>query len=557
MKRKNKGKVLSTTSTKSTKATSLLIEPKKEPTNFALSTEFVIKTPKDILKFWLYNLPFFLLIALLVVLVFGNALSGSFLNADDLKGIVQNASVHHLGSSLKTFNLIQIFEATTIALFGDAAWVFHVQSMFYHLLNIILVFTLAYILYGKKVAIISSLIFSVHPVVTETVSWISAISYLFVNLIFLNVLISYTLYKQEKKLYYLLYASAFYGVGLAVTISPWLLTLPFVLVAFDQFVLEKKLTLSNYKNFILMGVISLIFVFGYVVTAYSRRITDLQNIYYLNPGDSIPILNRIPYTTYRMLELFIFPKNLSIYHDDILIDPRVYLVMILSSLAFFTLTFVLVKKRRELAGFSCMLLLTLLPIFSPVVIASLITERYLYMGTCFFAIFLGICLKLLVEKVHHEKLYYLILIPLIFGYSLRSHLRTYAWLSNKNLWFATLQTDPLSYRVHNNIGDVYTSESNYPKAIEYFKKSLELKPDYADAAFNIGASYLYLNDLDNAITYFELASKKNPRLYDALTNLAYIYNKKGDKKRAQDYLSQVLSANPTDTHALFMRDKIK
>ena len=65
--------------------------------------------------------------------------------------------------------------------------------------------------------------------------------------------------------------------------------------------------------------------------------------------------------------------------------------------------------------------------------------------------------------------------------------------------------------------------SHYSKAIEYFRKVIQLKPDYAEAYNNMGAVYKDNGDLTAAIELFEQAIELNPNYADAYRNLGVSY----------------------------------
>ncbi len=52
--------------------------------------------------------------------------------------------------------------------------------------------------------------------------------------------------------------------------------------------------------------------------------------------------------------------------------------------------------------------------------------------------------------------------------------------------------------VYFTLGNIKEKENAYDKAIEYWRKTVELDPDYAEAYFNLGVGYLKLNDISTA-----------------------------------------------------------
>ncbi len=68
-------------------------------------------------------------------------------------------------------------------------------------------------------------------------------------------------------------------------------------------------------------------------------------------------------------------------------------------------------------------------------------------------------------------------------------MRNFDWKNQDTLWLATAKTSPSSHQNHNNLGDLYARRGEYEKAVEEFKKAIELKPDYGDAYHNLANVY--------------------------------------------------------------------
>src|SRR3990167_2452363 len=113
----------------------------------------------------------FLLLTVAVVLVYANSLSNGFVS-DDVMGILKNEKIGEFSWSL---NLPQTWSwAATYHLFDKNPVPFKAENILFHLGNVWLVFILLFLLTQKKsVALLTALIFSVHPILTESVTWLS------------------------------------------------------------------------------------------------------------------------------------------------------------------------------------------------------------------------------------------------------------------------------------------------------------------------------------------------------------------------------------------------
>lgn len=65
--------------------------------------------------------------------------------------------------------------------------------------------------------------------------------------------------------------------------------------------------------------------------------------------------------------------------------------------------------------------------------------------------------------------------------------------------------------IYNEMGLNYACINRFDKALEYFKKSLKIKPDNSDIICNIGVCHYYLEDFDEAKKAFDLCLRLNPK----------------------------------------------
>jgi tetratricopeptide (TPR) repeat protein len=109
----------------------------------------------------------------------------------------------------------------------------------------------------------------------------------------------------------------------------------------------------------------------------------------------------------------------------------------------------------------------------------------------------------------------------------------------------------IGYPLHgvwNSKGKALLAEDEFGKAIDSFTKALEIKPDFASAAFNLGQTSLKLHLYENAITAFDLAIKSDPNLQTAQT----------EKAKAQELLNNapflgIIMQNTDDSEGVLVK----
>ena len=82
------------------------------------------------------------------------------------------------------------------------------------------------------------------------------------------------------------------------------------------------------------------------------------------------------------------------------------------------------------------------------------------------------------------------------------------------------------------------------EAMDYYRKAIELDPNYGQALTGLGAMLLMQKKLDEAQPLFEKALIIDPNHATALINLAMIDQTRGDKESALARLQKVISRNP-------------
>ena len=88
------------------------------------------------------------------------------------------------------------------------------------------------------------------------------------------------------------------------------------------------------------------------------------------------------------------------------------------------------------------------------------------------------------------------------------------------------------------------AEKNYDRAMEAYKRLLELYPDESIAQTNLGILYFELEDWDKAIEYYSLSMESNPANMFPYWNLAETYLAMGLYGQARETLEQYLEHDP-------------
>ena len=103
-----------------------------------------------------------------------------------------------------------------------------------------------------------------------------------------------------------------------------------------------------------------------------------------------------------------------------------------------------------------------------------------------------------------------------------------------------LKADPDVIDAWFSLGNAYFKERRFQEAIGYFKKALELKPDYDLAVINIAAAYRQLGDDDAALAGFEHYLTIDPKDAYVRYQMGEIFLDRNDLSRAESLFREAL-----------------
>ena len=107
-----------------------------------------------------------------------------------------------------------------------------------------------------------------------------------------------------------------------------------------------------------------------------------------------------------------------------------------------------------------------------------------------------------------------------------------------------LRIQPDFAEVHNNLGVALTRLGRRAEAMEHFEQALRFKPDYADAHNNLGFALMQADRVAAAADHFEAALRLKPGNADAHLNLGNAYLRQGRAPEAIGQYEQALRINP-------------
>jgi tetratricopeptide (TPR) repeat protein len=439
---------------------------------------------------------------------------------DDLASIGMNSDVQ-LGTSLiRWFTLSRpLLEATfavNYAINGDNVWGYHLINFVLHLLNGILVYFLGRHIFSKVferkhfdyvAALLAAAFFLVHPVKTESVTYISSRSELLSTFFYtLAVLLFARRSPGRIDFGFSLIVAFFFGLGMAS--KETVISLPAALLLYDFIFFsggEIRPVLSRwrfYLTFVLGGVAVAAYLLVHLGHSVGSRAPGNLSVhdYFLTELRVIV----------RYVQITFLPAGLNLAYDVrpsvALLEPAVIASgIILLGIAAFGWW---LRKRSPVAAFSIFwFFITLAPTSSVIPVLDAIFDHRLYLPL------VGVCLSfplllILLENVARSKLRLSISAAqcgaVVLGLLLvTTVMRNEVWANEITLWSDVIAKSPAKARGYTGLAQVYYSRGQYEKAIEISRQGIRNAQD-GDATFygNIGQFYLSLARYDDALDAF-------------------------------------------------------
>jgi tetratricopeptide (TPR) repeat protein len=108
-----------------------------------------------------------------------------------------------------------------------------------------------------------------------------------------------------------------------------------------------------------------------------------------------------------------------------------------------------------------------------------------------------------------------------------------------------LKSDPKNPDLLTSIGNSYYDAQQYPVAVDYYGRALEIKPSDASVRTDMATAYWYMGDADRAIAEFNKSLSYEPNKANTLFNLGMVkWRGKMDVNGAVADWEKLLATNP-------------
>ncbi len=517
-----------------------------------------------------------LFIALVTFAVYLPSLGNGFVNWDDPHYILDNERIRSLNLDFFKWVFVNvsysnwhpltiISYAIDYSIWGTDPWGYHLVNIVFHALNTFLVFFLALRLVtlkaspGSRVpfaaAAVTAILFGLHPVHVESVTWVSERKDVLCGFFFFLTLLAYLRYAGAKaagRPFY--YVASLLLFALALLSKPMAVTLPAVLLILDYYPLER---LDRGKPALLLekAPFFLLAAFSAVVTVWAQgsggAFVAIEN--YTQTMRVFLSIRGFIFYLYKMA----FPLWLSPFYPPplkvSLLDPG-FIVSLILIIAITAATVVAAAKRKKVfLAVWLFYVITLLPVVGILQVGNqAAADRYAYIPGLGPLILIGAGAGLLFEKRYKTALLLVILLTgLLAGKTIQQQA---VWKDSLTLWSEAIRQYPNSIPlIYSNRGLEYRKLGDYPKALEDFNLALSVNPSYMPTYIRRGLLYGVMERYDEAIADFDTAVKLRPDHAEAYYYRAIAtFNLKRYQEVLED-LTRATALKPDFTDAYYKR----
>lgn len=444
--------------------------------------------------------------------------------------------------------------------FGDNPAGFHFANVMWHAIACVLVFFFLNLLFGNAaLAGVAALVFALHPLHTENVTWISGRTDVLSTLWAMASLVFYVLFRRRGNV--LLLAGTLGAFALSLLAKESSAFVPFIVVLLELPPLRGLTRRGAARNVPAWGApAGIVGMFAVLAGYLALRAHVLGIAASTYPAYAPGLLGAValPASVFAgYIYKLLFPFLLNAEWDAPVPASFANLHVIAGFVLAAAIVAAVIRYRRVPwvvlgAGF---FLLGVGPVLNIIPIGEISAERFLYFPILGFAIVLGGLFARPVEALAASRpgsrAMVWVLAAVLVAYGARVVTRNPVWANEKVLFTATVKAAPDSPRARVNLGDVARKEGRIGDAIKLYKQSIEIKPDYTLGLSNLAGVYVQQGRPDLAEPLMERAVEAEPKNAGLLANLGSLYIEQGEPDKALDPLQRAVALAPDHPTAQF------
>lgn len=473
-------------------------------------------------------------------------------------------------------------------LFGADARGFHLANLLANAGIVLLVFLVTLRMFrNQAVALVTSCIFALHPIHTEAVDWIAAVTELELALFYLLTFWFFLISARPSGKCSIPLQAAMGGSFVLTLLSKeQAFTLPLVAAVYEHFFREDRSVTARgqkVRRYALLWLLAVIYfairvryLGGFAPSLYRPEL-GIEDLLVA----SLALVSGYGWKLVwprQLCAYYLYPANIAALYRPAIGGAVALGICVLALVA-------LRKSQRQAAFGVIWLLATLAPVLNVRWMSSNpFAERYLYLcslGFCWVIGGAGIYAWNWLSARGSRWRFALVLGAGVIATlsACRIVARNRDWHDNITFYKATLAVSPDAYYMHNNLGTVYWAQGNvkaaaeewrvalrlapaseyvlhnlglvaneekrYPEAEAYLLRALAIRPNYSDAHLDLGKTYEATGRLPEAEAQFRAAESLSPLNVRAHIALSEFYFDRRQLREAEAEALRSVEITPT------------
>jgi tetratricopeptide (TPR) repeat protein len=426
-----------------------------------------------------------------VLLAYFNALGAAF-QFDDYNVIVNNSAVHSLDAWSQSMPGIRPLLKFSYALnwtLNAAPFGFHLFNIIVHAVNTVLVYRLLGALRAPAGGVaqwapfVGALLFALHPVQTEAVTYVSGRSVSLMALFYLGSVLAWLRANDAKDgtPWRVLSAALF---AAALLVKEMAVALPLTLLLLDA---VSRQRMEIFRTASRLRWHALVLAIGLCAFFTSPTYRSFLDISLSTRGIADNLLTQINAMGYLAAQL-VLPWRMNI-DPDLPVVKGMSMSLLFGMVVIGAIVWIGWRNRRERPWLAFAILwffLHLLPTNSIIARLDVANDRQLYLAAIgpFFAI--GIAVEALARGSARRWAWAATALVLL-ALAVATVQRNQDYASAVALWEDTLKKSPRKARVANNLGYAFQEAGRIEEAKLAYRQAIELDPDYWRARINLEA----------------------------------------------------------------------
>jgi tetratricopeptide (TPR) repeat protein len=441
-------------------------------------------------------------------------------------------------------------------LFGLRAYGFHLVSLLLHVLVVCLVFALTERLTGDRVwAFVAGGLFALHPIHTESVAWIAAVTDLELTFFYLLTFGIFLALARPGGGRSMPMLAAMGGTFvLALLSKEQAMTLPALATVYEHFYSEDRSEtspsqkLARYGLLWLVGAAYVLFrIYFLGALAPREQLSELTPVQIMLSGIALvgQYVGKLLWPV-RLCAFYVFHPSQSLF------DPGV-LAGLLVLLALGALFLVCYRGRDPNVRFASFAIVWFFVMLAPVLnahwlSADVFSERYLYLPSVCVAWLVGFGGSKLWRRTEprprERRALLLVSVALAGLFAARIVIRNRDWNNDVVLYTRTLELSPDADLILDNLALAYLHEGAPDKAESAWRRVLARRPDDATALNSLGLLASQKHQYAEAVEFFQRAIMLDSSVMNPHLNLGMTYLAMGLRDQAELELRKAVALSP-------------